>query len=213
MSTLIDVIPVETLSISFGQVLELSEKHIHAYLKSFSIDRQVKLKINIHDKKEAYVREVKATDLFDWTEDEYAWISIEGIPGGTDVYWHRIEDDWIDPDNPWWMLDDFRKNNTSIVQFDDKLKKAQQLNRYCAFRRSAGQRGIVNISYGLIAAAVAELSAGFLYSGDGAWDYEIFPTESEALLNVYFRPEKAIRPDIAEWSKRCLEGLEEDLPR
>jgi len=31
------------------------------------------------------------------------------------------------------------------------------------------------LAYGLIAASLAEITGGFVYSDDGAWDYSYFP--------------------------------------
>ncbi|WP_321827729.1 hypothetical protein [Maribacter dokdonensis] len=81
------------------------------------------------------------------------------------------------------------------------------------FRRSAGQPGIINIGYGIIGASVAELTSGILSSTDGAWDYRQFPAESKEFLEFYFRLDKAINDDNAEWARHCISGIEEELLR
>lgn len=84
-------------------------------------------------------------------------------------------------------------------------------NRLWSFRRSIGQPGIIVLSYGLISASVAELTNGILWSDDGAWDYERFPAESKDFFDWYFRPDKALDADKADWAKRCIDGIREEL--
>ena len=77
------------------------------------------------------------------------------------------------------------------------------LGFYWAFRRSAGQPAVINLSYGLIAAAFAELSNGFVFSDDGAWDYASFPTNANRFLENYFDPQYPV-PEYANWAKECI---------
>ncbi|MCB0514471.1 MAG: hypothetical protein R2798_00235 [Chitinophagales bacterium] len=213
MSTTIDIMPVKTTEITFGQVIHLSEKHINSFLKSVGIEQNIQLTVNIHDNNEKYKFDIKLSDKFEWKDNEYAWFTIKGIAGGTDAHCKKIYDPQIDPKNPWWQLDELIENNKEIRNIEDKLEKVKKLDRMWYFRRSAGQPGIINISYGLISASVAELTSGLLSSTDGAWNYEEFPVESDDFLSFYFKPEKAKSKDYAEWAKSCIDGIEEDLLR
>ena len=49
MSTTIYILPVETIEITFGQVISLSEKHINSFLKSVGIKKEIELNVNVHD--------------------------------------------------------------------------------------------------------------------------------------------------------------------
>ena len=213
MSTTIDILPVETTEITFGQVISLSEKNINLFLKSIGIEKEIELQVNIHDNNEKYKFDIELSDKFQWKDNEYAWFTLKGIAGGTDAYCELLANPEIDPDNPWWKLADLKENNKTINDIDIKLEKSKKLNRMWYFRRSVGQPGIINISYGIISASVAELTSGILSSTDGAWDYGQFPTESNEFLKFYFRPEKAISNDNAVWAKRCIDGIEEELLR
>jgi hypothetical protein len=213
MSTTINILPVETTEITFGQVIGLSEKHINAFLKSNGIKKEIELQVNIHDNNEKYKFDIELSDRFEWKTNEYAWFTIKGVAGGTDAYCELLSDPVINPNDPWWKLTDLKEDNTTINDIDIKLEKSKKLNRMWYFRRSAGQPGIINIGYGIISASVAELTSGILSSTDGAWDYRQFPVESNKFLEFYFRPEKAISDDKAEWAKCCIDGLEEELLR
>jgi len=43
------------------------------------------------------------------------------------------------------------------------------------------------LAYGLIAASLAEITGGFVYSDDGAWDYSYFPALPEDFFRWYFK--------------------------
>ena len=212
MSTTFDIIPVETDKITFRQVIERSEKRINDFLRNNAgLNVELKLNVDLHENSEKYVHEIDLSSKFEWKKNEYVWFTIQGIAGGTDAYCEPIEDKRIDPQNPWWMLDEFKEQNTSISDFDEKLKAAKKLNKYWYFRRSAGQPGIINLSYGLIAAALAELTGGFISSTDGAWDYKKLPAEPKEFYKWYYIPEREENPDFKEWAQRSLKGLKEEI--
>ena len=80
-----------------------------------------------------------------------------------------------------------------------------------SFRRSAGQPAIINVAYGMIAGSLAELTEGFIYSGDSAWDHERFPATTQEFFSWYFRPDKAIKAEHAELAARCIKWIVEEL--
>lgn len=211
MSTTIEVFPTDAAALTFEKVIQTAERNINGFLKTMGMDPSVTLKININDKDGRYSKEIQPTGPFEWAQNEYAWIVVNNIPGGTDVWIYPIKDAAIDPDNPWWQLDILKSYNKKIENISAKLESAKNLGRRYSFRRSAGQSGMIALSYGLIAAAVAELTKGILYSDDGAWDFERFPAESPDFLTWYFRPEAALDPELGAWAQRCIERILQSL--
>lgn len=211
MSTTIQIIPVETSAITFGQVISTSERNINNFLNSIGLTNTIKLKVNVHEHNEKYVNTVQFEDKFEWNDNEYAWFAIEGVPGGTDGYCWQLNDEVIDPEDPWWIFEEIEANNKTIEDLKNKIEKSKLLNRRWSFRRSAGQYGIIAISYGLISAAIAELTNGILWADDGAWDFERFPAKSVDFLDWYFRPDKAIGADYASWARSCINGILDDF--
>lgn len=211
MSTTFDIIPTQTIDITFGQVIQTSTRHIQAFLASLNIQKPITLQVALHDNEGKYKKKVQLDSLFTWQANEYAWFTIEGVRGGTDAYCEILRDTDIDPENPWWFLEEIKSKNEHIHAIDEKLTQAKNLNRKWWFRRSAGQPGIINLSYGLISAAVATLTGGLLWSDDGAWNHQRFPAESEAFLQWYLRPEFALKKEDEEWARECIAGLREDL--
>ena len=59
----------------------------------------------------------------------------------------------------------------------------------------------------MLAAALAELTDGFVFSDDSAWDYERFPAKANEFYEWYFNPQRAFDPDFSEWAKDCLAAI------
>ena len=126
------------------------------------------------------------------------------MPGGADSYFREVDEDERE-----FREEEFKTNERS--QTRRELVISCLVNGYFwNFRRSAGQTALINVSYGMVAASVAEMTEGLIYSGDGAWDYERFPATADEFYGWYFRPEAAIGPDFKEWSERCLRAIAEE---
>lgn len=77
MSVYFNVIPIKTKNITFKQVINEAEEKINNCLKSVGINDKVELIVNIRDKDEKYIRELKGTELFTWNDSEYAWFTVK----------------------------------------------------------------------------------------------------------------------------------------
>ena len=76
-----------------------------------------------------------------------------------------------------------------------------------------GQTAIVNVGYGLIAASLAEITEGFIYSDDQAWDYARFPATAIDFFSWYFHPELALDRNRKDWATRCIKDIPKDLEK
>ncbi|PIB34584.1 hypothetical protein BFP72_03745 [Reichenbachiella sp. 5M10] len=210
MSTTFEIIPVEKKNITFRQVIDLSEQRINSFFDSLKIKSNIKLEINLHEISERYVKEVDLDSEFFWTDNEYVWFTINGIPGGTDAYCERIKDDF-DESNPWGIFEEMILNNKTIKDFELKIDKSKKLNIYWRLRRSAGQRASINVAYGIISASIAELTGGFIWTEDGAWNFSKFPAEPHEFYKWYFKPDSEDDGDLKEWAISCLGGIAYEL--
>lgn len=204
MSTTFDVIPVSRANVKFGEVLELAQRYVNAFLADFEIEDQVELRAELIG--ETARRDASFDEVFEWPRKTYAWISVHNVPGGTDVYCDTIKYE-DDPDEPWLFLDELKAAPNYSTVLEGHLQAARSHNLCWSFRRSAGQPAIIAVAYGLIAASLAELTEGLIYSGDSAWDYEVFPATGPELRDIYFRPNSTSEPDRADWAKRCIAAL------
>lgn len=204
MSTTFKVFPASRVNVKFGEVLELAQVHLNKFLDDFEIEENIELQAELIGES---ARKVAALDeTFEWPQETYAWISIRNVPGGTDVYFETTRDE-NDPDEPWWRLDELKQAPNYSSALQERLRAARNHNIYWTFRRSAGQRAIINVAYGLIASSLAELTDGLIYSGDNAWDYKMLPTTGPELRSVYFRPNSTNEPDREDWVNWCISSM------
>jgi len=216
MSTTIDIFPVATLDITFGQVLELSQKNVNAFLKSIGINKKVVLEVNLYGN---YGKKIdfQMTDKFAWKDEydedeekkEYVMFSIKGIVAVAETYLETIyQDGCMDP---WWQLEEIIKTDKNIKELDVKVDKIKKLNKKWYVRCQWSNPTIMYISCGLISAAIAELTSGILYSYDGAWEIDAFPADSKEFLDFYYRKEKAKSSEYYERALHSYDTLIEEL--
>lgn len=211
MSTSFNVYPVSTKNLKFGDVLTLAEQNTAVFFQKFDIQKRVTFKAEFISEKEETRIDIPPETPFEWAnnENEYVWISILGVPGGTDVYCIPL----CDPDNEddiWWRISELYDGPNCKPEYESLIEQSKALNRYWYFRRSAGQTAHINLCYGMLAAAVAELTEGFLFSYDNAWEYRIFPCFADEFLKYYFNPDTAHEPGWAEWAIRCINTIKND---
>jgi hypothetical protein len=141
-----------------------------------------------------------------WSDDEYAWFYFEPEPtGGTDAYFFSNQE--IDYE----IWDEEIKTRIRAAEKKTLINECLANGYHWYFRRSMGQPPIINLAYGMIAGSLAELTEGFIDSVDSAWDYERFPATAQEFFSWYFRPDKAINADNAEWAANCLKDLANGL--
>lgn len=210
MSTTIDIFPVATLDITFDQVLELSQKNIDAFLKSIGINKDVVLEVNLYRNQGEKI-DFKLSDKFIWNDecDEYVLFTIKGILAIAEVYIETIYQDGC-PD-PWWQLEEIIKTDKDIKDLDIKVDQIKKRNKKWYVRCQWSNPTIMYVSYGLIGAAIAELTSGILYSYDGAWEIDAFPADSKEFLDFYYRKEKAKSSEYYERALHSYDAIKEEL--
>jgi hypothetical protein len=204
MSTTFDVFPHEAKFPSFGELIEQAMARTRQYLDRHGIRHCSPLSFEVrdnNDKSQGYTQ----NSPMRWSEEHYAWFFFDGLPGGTDAYWQPINDLMIEC---WTYEKTERQRSKQMAAYIDECL-ATGCRWY--FRRSAGQLALINLAYGYLAASLAELTAGLIFSDDSAWDYERFPCRASEFFEFYFEPEKAIGSNYREWSERCIEWLREEI--
>ena len=134
MSTSFNIIPTKiTSDLTFENVLIITKQTMNDYLHQVSINLTVDLKVNIHDTKENYVKNIDLNTKFIWAENEYAWFEIDGSTGGTDAYCEKIADQILDWET---YIEDTLENIIVTSQLKQQVLDCE-FEWY--FRRSAGQ--------------------------------------------------------------------------
>jgi hypothetical protein len=202
LSTTLDVYPRNSSAPAFRDILDLGVTRLHEQLAARGIDARPGLDLHL---RRCVTHELLPLDLASparWSPSEYAWFSVPGIGGGTDVFYETLSSDDLEY---WAELVD--EHPPAKARRDD-IRACLANGVYWSFRRSAGQPGIINFAYGILAATLAELTEGLVFSDDGAWDYSNFPATAHEVFRWYFRPEKAIDPDLASWSRTSLAAID-----
>lgn len=201
MSTTFDVFPSTADIPTFDDVLRLSQMYLHDALARYGIAKTFQIDVRIQKKEGDTIRPFLKSSPAKWDEDEYAWFIIADQCGGCDAYFNLMDEimsieDWREQ----LLLAQKAKN------FEREIKQCLNNGFWWCFRRSAGQPAIINLTYGLIAAAFAKLTNGFIYSIDSAWDYTLFPTQTDEFLAHYFNPNGEDNSNTR-WAKECLDVI------
>ena len=202
MSTIFEVYPAHLRLPSFEDVLNVAEKRIGERLVTIGIEAKVRLRVTLRTQrgKEELARAAKGAFQWEPGKETYAWVEVVGCDGGCDVTYSE------DREAIEVFRDEIKYTKTLPDEFVDRCL---DLGRRWAFRRSAGQPCTIAFVYGYVAAAFAELTDGFIYSDDGAWDRDMLPMRASEFYATYFRPEKT--QTRGKWVADCLEELPLEL--
>ena len=211
MATTFEVLPATRKDLTFGELLDQSQKNISLHLHKLGITHEIQLRAEIITNKNR--REVPPDKVFKWSvgppDYAYLWISLNGVPGGTDVYCDTISSRL--PEHKWHIFDELREALNFNPVYERLLGSAKKLDRRWRFRRSMGQPEIINLSYGIIAATLAELTDGLIYSCDGAWNDQFLPTTGAAFRAHYFSPDSYAEQHSKKWVETVIASLQESV--
>lgn len=183
MSTTFEVYPGNKDIPSFSELLSNTEKEVNEYLKSINVTPNIKLGVEIQSIKDHIKIPFQLTDKMIWEDSMYAWFYICDIPGGTDAYLYQHNNLDIE------FLREELATNPNFRKYQSIIVNNIKLGYSWSFRRSAGQPAIITLCYGFLAATLAKLTKGIIYSDDGAWDYKKFPADPNDFIQWYFRLE------------------------
>ncbi|WP_337103323.1 hypothetical protein [Paenibacillus sp. YIM B09110] len=197
MSTTFEVYPTKTYIPQITELLNLANKKLFSFLESFELNISPVIKARIG---EIFINGSSESVLNTKWETEFAWFFVEPNEhgGGTDAYYNTVNELNFEI---WREYEDVGERYVEVL-------KSLAVGHYWAFRRSAGQPAIINLAYGILAAALAELTEGYIFSDDGAWSGP--PIRAAEFESRYFKPELSKNYGDASWYARCLESLTED---
>lgn len=200
MSTTFDAYPLNDVIPTYGAILSLATIRIETFLREKEIRPIVKLDFDVKNPSHQSLG-IAPTASFDHQGDEYSWFYWKGIDGGTDAYYLNVDD----IDRECWLEE--ISLNPKLQHFATRVQRSLAIGHYWSFRRSAGQPAHISLAYGFLAAAVAELTDGFLYSSDCAWDSERLPCTPADFYAHWFKPEHGLTANTREWHLRCLDAI------
>jgi hypothetical protein len=204
MSTSFGVIPTKIDErLTFANVVNIAEQSINDFLRSYKLNPVVKLSVNVHDNDEKYTTNINPAEKFIWKDSEHAWFTMDKAKGGTEAYCNRLSetlDFWPS------YIEDVCHDLVSAKEIE--LIKKYDIKWY--FKRSAGQSALVNVAYGHLAAALAKVTDGIIYS-ESAWDPQLFPMKYDNFTSIYFRPEMTDHEPSRKWAEKCLNNMRDSV--
>lgn len=211
LSTVFDVFPSTPYLPTFEEVVTLSETKLQRFLTDLNLEISPKIKVDLHLQTPETVLPTPLQTKARWSSDHYAWFTVASVAGGTDAYFYDLAQETKE------SRESSEQIRSEILQRRQKSEHDERLIEGClkqkhnwGFRRSAGQPGIVHLAYGFIASAFAELTHGFIYSDDGAWQYEKMPATPLEFDSWYMRPEFADE-EYSALAKWCLARVKDDF--
>jgi len=203
MSKTFDVYPSTKETPLISAVAALAHRRLQAYAADFGLGGVPAIHFTLHDAQEE-ISPLNNDARMNWSATNYVWFQFGNAIGGTDAYCRTVDEEHVTD----WERESSER--APARQMANHIRRCLILRRYWYFRRSAGQHAIVNLGYGFLAAALAELTDGFIHSEDSAWDYVRFPCRAEDFYRFYFRPEHALEENFREWSARNISSLKKD---
>lgn len=205
MSTTFNVLPSKITVPTYKEIVDLANTNLNTYLCNIGIDKKVTINFNVQKNMINELLPFDSGDELVQNDNSYAWFFVHNTPGGTDCYYCRN----LPIDKEVW--DGELQDNVNAQRYQKEILRSMSIGYRWIFRRSAGQPAIIALSYGILAASLAQLTDGIIYSDDGAWDYSKFPADADEFLAWYFRPELATNEADKAFSIECIEQMKREL--
>ena len=189
-----EVFPTNNYIPSNEEVIILSKKYLVEYLEKQNIYLDIRIKSETY-----FVQNNTITENNGLINDEtkYESFVINGS-GQALVFYHKADD----------MLQEFWDeeiaSNIRAKALEDSINTNKNLGYSWSIKRTMGQTAIVNIYYGFLALSIANLTDGFIYSDDGAWEYTCFPSMPYDFQKQYLNISKLQDSNIKEFINKCL---------
>ncbi|MFC4104165.1 hypothetical protein [Paenibacillus xanthanilyticus] len=196
MSTTFQVYPTTAYIPQMPELLALANEKLHAFLMPLELEITPVIGVRIG---EDIIESGSSSALTARWDADYAWFFVTPNEdgGGSDAYYRTVDELTSE------MWEEYEDQEGPYADVFTSLS----IGHYWEFRRSAGQPSIINATYGFLAAALAELTNGLIFSDDGAWSGP--PIRAEEFGLKYFNPSEAPNYGKLEWYANGLEIIAE----
>lgn len=208
---------------TYSEILATAARYVDAFLADFGIPRQVELTVELYPNNTSpTIDQIAAGNLLPvpilvpadqpawWPHDHHAIFGIKGVGGGCMAY--AYNEHTASPGSQQVVESHLeslqgRFGDSAISRM---VVQNLRIGRKWEFCRYGGPPAIIHLIYGMLAAATAQLTDGFVDHFNG-WDNSRFPALPQDFVRWYFRPEMAEEPDNREWAEQCIRQMKEEL--
>ncbi|MCM1314259.1 MAG: hypothetical protein NC244_02690 [Alistipes senegalensis] len=199
MSTCFEVYPTNDNIPEFSKIILKAVRMFEDFLKFHKIETYINTEIYaVHED-----NIISEPQFITFQENIYNTIEINQT--GNIYLFYIKHDDFYNG-----MWNDEIKNNSRAKILENSILKNRRIGYSWDIKRTVGQPAIVSLFYGFIAMALARETDGFIYSDDGAWSYELFPTEWQNLYSEYFNIDSIKNPDSKSTVKNWINLLKKE---
>lgn len=192
MSTSFEIYPTNNNIPELSRLISEAVSMFENFMKYHNIKSYINTELYAVNENQTVYTPKFVTD----SENIYNTIELNKI-GNIYLFYIKIDD----TDVALW--NDELKNNPRAESIKSSIMKNREIGYLWQVKRTAGQPAIVSLFYGFVAMALARETDGFIYSDDGAWSYELFPTEWKSLYSEYLDINKIkdhnIKSTIIKW--------------
>lgn len=206
MSTTFEVYPGSDRVPSFQELLDRTQNELHRFLDLIDIAARPLINVALQKAGVQEPSPLNKQGPLIWPEDTFALFFVPGSSGGTEVDYRPVDE----------LTQLCWEEELDIPRFqlrEELIRQCLETGHFWSFRRSVGQPAIINLTYGLLAGCLAELTGGLVFSNDSAWEWERMPALPAEFLSYYFVPELALTEPYRDWSERCIISLRQEFSK
>lgn len=174
MSTCFNIFPTTAHIPKCKIIIETAVSMFNDFLRSNEIDLDVEY--NIREMKQD--GSIIESDLIVHEEGNYTSVEINGI-GTVLLFYGNL----TNVDFEMWE-EEIAINKKAELMWK-KILLNKTIGHYWQVKRTMGQPALIGLIYGFIAISIAKHTNGYIYSDDGAWSYDLFPSTYMELLSQY----------------------------
>lgn len=195
MSTTYEIYPTSSYIPTKEEIGKLAEKYLNIFFEKNNIEKIIKITnltfknvtIRLLWKEYEKIKSINNKNIT-VNEMEYDGYNLSIEDGNTIfVFFHEFT-----------QLDiKVLKEMLINTKYENEFEKVARLSYTWTVKRTMGQPKLAVLMFNFLAIAIAELTDGIIYSGDGAWDIEIFPLKAKEFLPILL--EKTFEELFKDW--------------
>lgn len=195
MSMSFEIFPTEKIIPRCEDIVNISTEMFNRFLKKEGIEKEITINVReesenkVFDKiPEKIITMVKGCQVYNINEEGEIYL----------LYFRNNE-----LDRSFWAEE--VRTNMNAKKLSNAIEANLELGYSWCIKKTMSQPPIVSLYYGYLAIAIAILTKGIIFSGDGAWSYHHLPVEGTIFAKEYLNLAKVsddrLRENIVKWLK------------
>ncbi len=183
MSRSYEVTPSLDYIPTFNELLAKAAGNLNDFVGRIGIKTHFSLTVELRQNTRWHERIVLPIDLngASWwtTGPQLAWFGVDGYTGGSDAWTRELGDR---------ARTDLQSRTKRRPEWSERIERMSRVGREWCFFRSMNQPPIICVTYGILAASLAELTDGMVSSCD-SWGISFLPVTGGEFLRRYLSPD------------------------